>query len=64
MIAEVVIFERVKSRVGHPVIEGTNEVLWGVLDRLEDKIRARQIGPEFHRWLREMVLASPHFREG
>lgn len=62
MSAEFSIAAQGDSGVRHLDSEGTDQALRVVLDDLDEKVRARRIGPEFHRWLRGMILASPHFR--
>jgi len=62
LILEADIVDRVQTYVRHPVFAGSDEVMAGVLEDLEDKAEARQISPEAFARLRNLILGSPHFR--
>ena len=62
MLLEAAIIARVETFLHHPVFAGSDEVMTGVLEDLEDKAEARLIRPETVARLRGLLLASPHFR--
>lgn len=63
MICEADIIARVETYVRHPVFEGSDEVMQGMLEDLQGKVSRRQIsGTTFDR-LRELILHSRHFRD-
>ena len=63
MLCEADIISRVETYIRHPVFAGSDAVLRDVLDDLEDKAQADQIGRETYRRLRDRILGSKHFRE-
>jgi len=63
MIVESDIIDRVVTYVRHPVFERSDKVMEDVLLDLKEKADSRQISPETHRRLRELILQSPHFRD-
>lgn len=62
MSLEATIVARVETFLRHPTFAGSDEVMVGVLEDLAGKAKARQISPEAFDRLRELILASPHFR--
>ena len=62
MHIESAVVARVETFIRHPAFAGSDEVMEGVLEDLEGKVEARQISPEAFARLRDLILASPHFR--
>jgi hypothetical protein len=62
MLLEAAVVARVETFIRHPAFAGSDEVMEGVIEDLEDKVEARQISPEEFVRLRGLLLASPHFR--
>ena len=62
MFLEDAVIDRVEMFIRHPAFAGSDEVMEGVLEDLEGKVEARQISPEAFARLRDLILASPHFR--
>ena len=58
---ESTIIERVETLIRHPTFAGSDGVMETVLDDLESRACAHQIGRATYRRLREMILRSPHF---
>jgi hypothetical protein len=62
MLLEATVVARVETLIRHPAFAGSDEVMEGVLEDLEDQVEARQISPQEFARLRSLILASPHFR--
>jgi hypothetical protein len=60
--AEVDLIARVEDYVRHPAFAGSDEAMRGVLRDLEERAEAGQIEPETYVRLRDLILASAHFR--
>jgi len=62
MLLEADIIARVETFVRHPVFAGSDRVMEGVLEDLEDKAETRLITEATYARLRDLILHSPHFR--
>ena len=62
MPPEAAVIARVETLIRHPAFDGSDEVMEGVLEDLAGKVEARQISPQEFARLRDLLLASPHFR--
>ena len=63
MIAEADLIDRVEVYIRHPVFAGSDEAMTEILEDLERRVDQSEISmAAFHR-LRNLILASPHFRD-